>query len=297
MRGLAFGRHGRVPSSAGRAVARKGQCGQSSAATTSASDGGDRRRAGGRRARAAAATSAGPCLPVQDEDPAQAGPLRRQDVGAHVVADHRDLVAAKRVAAGRADLAPQRRRRPRRKNAGDGLPMICARDARSRTRARRRRRPASSVGPSGVSHHGLRCMPISSRAAADEPERDVQVVVGQRLGRIADHDGRGARSGRRAASSASAAAGRRTRSGVVGGEHVQRLRPGRRGPCRRPRPTAADWNRSAGTGRPVRSPQPRQRRAADAARCWSRSGTGSRGARAPRAPRPSPAIGLARQRR
>ena len=37
-----------------------------------------------------------------------------------------------------------------------------ARLARSRTRARRRTRRRPAVGPSGVSHHGLRCIPISS---------------------------------------------------------------------------------------------------------------------------------------
>ena len=46
------------------------------------------------------------CLPREDEDAAEAGPLARPDVGAHVVADHRDVVAASAVVA-RGDLASQ----------------------------------------------------------------------------------------------------------------------------------------------------------------------------------------------
>ena len=47
-----------------------------------------------------------------------------------------------------------------RKNAGDGLPTIRARRFVAHSRPTRNV-PASSVGPSGVSHHGLRCIPIS----------------------------------------------------------------------------------------------------------------------------------------
>ena len=78
------------------------------------------------------------------------------DVGPHVVTDHRD-VAASQVAAG-----PRVRRSRDRleKNAGVGLPTIGARVSAANSRPTTNE-PQSRVGPSGVSHHGLRCMPTS----------------------------------------------------------------------------------------------------------------------------------------
>ena len=88
-------------------------------------------------------------LAGQDEDAAQAGALRGPDVGADVVADHRD-VGAGEVAA---DLSAE---------VGDGdgeeLGMWLADDAgsasRSRTRGRRRTRPSRASGPPASATRG-----------------------------------------------------------------------------------------------------------------------------------------------
>ena len=78
------------------------------------------------------ASSSEPVLAGEHEDAAQAGPLAGQDVGPDVVADHRDL--------GSAEPRPRARRRVAapstaiEKNAGAGLPMICARTPAANSR-------------------------------------------------------------------------------------------------------------------------------------------------------------------
>ena len=61
----------------------------------------------------------------------------------------------------RAAASAARRSIATRKNAGDGLPTVRARRPVAHSSATRNA-PASRVGPSGVIHQGLRCMPMSS---------------------------------------------------------------------------------------------------------------------------------------
>ncbi len=68
---------------------------------------------------------------------------------------------ARRRGSPRAAASAARRSIATRKNVRDGLPTIRALRPVAHSSATRNA-PASSVGPSGVSHHGLRCMPISS---------------------------------------------------------------------------------------------------------------------------------------
>ena len=173
------------PSCAGREVSAE-RCGQSSAATTSASVAADAVRAARTPVRAPSA-SAARGLARQDEDPAQPDPLRGRDVGPQVVADHRDAPTA-------GSRSPRSAARSSatawRNTTGEGLPQDVARRPRSRTRARRRTPPASSVSPFGVSHHGLRCIASELGAAAEMPEGDVEVPVRQVVAGIADDDRR-----------------------------------------------------------------------------------------------------------
>ena len=100
-------------------------------------------------------------FPGQDEDPSKTGSLAGQDIGPEVVTDHRDLGSSE-ASSTSGPPAPSARSASIaiEKNLADGLPMICARTpvaySSPVTYA-----PESRVGPSGVSHQGLRCMPIS----------------------------------------------------------------------------------------------------------------------------------------
>ena len=186
--------------------------------------------------------------------------------------------------AGRRGCRTGRRRRPSRCRRGRGRGPSSRRRSATASREERRRRladdaaldvsvansrpttnaPESSVGPSGVSHHGFRCI-------ADELRRRrrikrnarFEVVERRLLGRIADDDGRGrcavcarllVREQRWPANSRLASSGR---------EHVQRrLREVRRA-CTPPTPTAPTGIAPPGSARPIFAGPARQRLPAD----------------------------------
>ena len=234
MRGRGFGRH--RSGSSWRVAAWRERCGQSSAATTSASEA--RRRPGPppRRGRGSRGRPRPAVLAAQDEDAAQPDALGAGTSAQQVVADHRDVVTGGSRSPRSDARAPPTACRRRPATACRGR----APAARSRTRGRPRSAGVER-GPSGVSHHGLRCIPSSSAPPRIEPEGAVEVVVGHVLGRVADRrppptvPGAGAPRPRRRSARCWPSNSRR---GVLGGEDVERRGPGRRARCRRPSPTA-----------------------------------------------------------
>ncbi len=140
----------------GRSGCREG-CGQSSAATTSASVAPTPSGPAPRPFVAPASASARVGLAGQDEDPAHADPLRGRDVGAQVVADHRERRAREPLPEVRVQpgdrLAEDLRRRLAEDVRLDPGRELEPDDVRRRRRASR---------PSAVSHHGLRCIASSS---------------------------------------------------------------------------------------------------------------------------------------
>ena len=185
-----------------------GRCGQSSAATTSASVsaiavGSPRpRRRQGRQVR-------GPGLAGQDEDPAQPDPLGRRDVGARVVADHREADGRQPLAQVRAqggDRLPEDLGRRLAEDPGR-LPVA---NSSPTTNA-----PASSVAPLSVNHHGLRCMARNS-APPRISRKATSMLRNDRSSPASPITTARDRSGTRSASASSAAdqrAGPRTRAG------------------------------------------------------------------------------------
>ena len=104
-------------------------------------------------------------------------------------------------------------------------------DARSRTRGPATKAPGverRAVRRSATS--GLRCIPISSAPRPDEPERAVEVVVGERLGRVADDHGGRAAPGASASSAVEQALAVELGQGVGRGQDEERPRRGRRRP-------------------------------------------------------------------
>ena len=198
---LGVGRHVQDPSSRGRARGAVGDVAVSLARRRPRPATRRWRRAAGRRAPSRrASTSAGPCLPDEDEDAAQADPLRGPDVGPDVVADHRDVV---RRSAGRRrrDLAAQRRRPPRGRTSGDGLPTIRAatpgRELEPDDERAGVERRALGRQPPRVAMHADRAPRRRGRAGTRGSGcRYVSV-----LGRVADDDRRDAVASRRRASS------------------------------------------------------------------------------------------------
>ena len=194
-------------------------------------------------------------LARQHEDPAKSGALGRSDVGPHVVTDHRDVAASQVSADLLAQVADDWV-----KNAGVGLPTMVARVSAANS-SPTTNEPESRVGPSGVSHHGLRCMPMSVRRPGSS--RNARL----RLSKVAS-------SGESPMTTAAAAAPGAPRLLVrqqplareLGFAH--RPRRGRRaaapGKCRAVQAAdadSADSNRSAGIGAPSFGRPARQRRA------------------------------------
>ena len=178
------------------------------------------------------------------------------------------------------------------KNVGDGLPMIVARvsvaNSSPATKA-----PESSVGPSGVSHHGLRCIADEAGATPDQAERSVEVVERRLLRRVADDDRRGRRAARRRPPRGSAGAGRRTRSSRRRRRARRAAHPGSAALVQAADADRADWNRVGRDRRPEPADPARHRRPADgrgvghdpvrarrAARAW-RSPPGAPGTASP----------------
>ena len=187
-------------------------------------------------------------LAAQDEDAAQPGPLR----GAHVGSGRRRRPSRSRCGGGsprrppgaRAAGPAQRRRNPVRRRLAE---RSVRRHARWRIRARPRTRPhrrrALRGQPPRVAVHADQL-----GTGPDEPERPVHVVVGQRLGCVADDHGARLGVRRRSPPRGSAAAARRTRVRASTDPRTYsgrtRVRPR---PCTPPRRRGAAENRSAGT--------------------------------------------------
>ena len=121
---------------------------------------------------AAAASSVSPCLPVRRRSCRRPAPrvarrrcLNRTSPPTITISERRSRGSP------RAAASAAMRSIATRKNAGDGLPTVRARRPVAHSSATRNA-PASRVGPSGVSHHGLRCIPIS--AAPERTSRNAR---------------------------------------------------------------------------------------------------------------------------
>ena len=130
--------------------------------------------------------------------------------------------------------------------------------ARSRTRARRRTPPASSVSPLRRQPPRIAMHREQLGAAADQPERDVHVPVRQVVAGVADDD----RRDRPGAAGVGLVGGRRSRwpsnsrRASVGGEHEQRPPRVTAPRCRRPWPRSPVMIRSGSIGSPPFANQP-----------------------------------------
>ena len=227
-----------VSASRGRSEGR-GRCGQSSAATTSASVGA---MPSGPRPRGGGAFGLAHVLPPGPGSPA-APPVVRRHVRPEVVAHHRE---------GRSrPPLPEVGLQARDPLAKNGRPRACPGSSPDAGREFQGGHvaPASRVIPSGVTHHGFRCIPISS--APPWTSRKATSMFRYDRSSPASPSTTAATSpaGSASASSAVTSAARRTRAG----------RPRRRGPATagrdEPSPVWRRWPRALmiGSGRRARS--------------------------------------------
>ena len=173
-----------------------------------------------------------PTLPVRTRTPRSPTRCAPRTSASGVVADHRDR--ARRDPA--AEVVPRRRRAP-----GGTRPATACRATSARRPVLYSRpttnAPASSVTPSGVNHHGLRC--IARNAAPSRISRNAIAHVRGRTARRRRRRGRPPRPSRPAPMPpprASAGAGRRTRVAHPGAAMHERSAGRRRSSrCARPR--------------------------------------------------------------